>query len=105
MRIALSGAVVLARLGETKARVLKHANRDANRTVVGLGDEIAIREQIDNLLAHRLAYFLVVAKPVAGAARKQLVPGRFGSESDSTRHESSSLHGPAAMRRGESLLR
>src|SRR5262249_15860277 len=72
---ALSRALLVFGAAQAEVIVLEHAHRYAHglRTVV---DDIGAGNDLRQVLAHRVADFLVVAKPVTCTAREQLVPLR-----------------------------
>src|SRR5262249_9640246 len=77
--LALAGPLPLLGTAQAEVVVLEHAHRHAHgaRTLV---DEVTTGDDLGKIGAHGLAHLLVVAQPVARAAREQLVPlSRSGS--------------------------
>ena len=75
LSFALAGALLRLRLGKAKTRVLEELDRDRDGAVAGpLWDRA--RQEIRQAFLHRRAHFLVVAQPVARAARARTTASR-----------------------------
>src|SRR5207302_439614 len=70
---ALPGALALLGAAQAEVIVLEHAHRHAHGAGAAV-DDVAAGDDLGEVGAHRLADLLVVAQPVARAAREQLVP-------------------------------
>src|SRR5699024_9026263 len=71
---ALADAGLLRRAVQAEAVVLEKAHRHLHGAMRWPAEHITAGNQIRQLLAHGLAHLLVVAQPVARAAREQVVP-------------------------------
>ncbi len=54
--------------------MLEEPDRHLDGAGAVAAEDIRLREHFGQLVAHRLAHLLVVAQPVAGAPREQVVP-------------------------------
>src|SRR6185312_2345686 len=73
--LALARALLLLGTAQPEVIVLEHAHRHAHGAGAVI-DDFAAGDDVGEIGAHRLADLLVVAQPVARAAREQLVPFR-----------------------------
>src|SRR5690606_13871580 len=70
LRVALADAGALALVAQAEPGMLEEADRHLNRPVAAR-ENVDLRDQVGELLAHRRAHFVVVAQPIAGSPRAQ----------------------------------
>ena len=75
LAVALADAAALARVAQAEARVLEETDRHLDGAV-GAWQHVAVRDQLGQLLADGGTNLVVVAQPVARAAREKVVPWR-----------------------------
>src|SRR5262249_40904135 len=73
LAVALADAGALIRVPQTEARMLEEADRNLDGAV-GARQNVAVRDELRQLLADRGTNLVVVPEPVAGAAREEVVP-------------------------------
>src|SRR5690606_28284068 len=73
LHVALADAVRLARAPQAEVVVLEDPHRNADRSRA-LVDHVPAGNDLRQVLADRVADFLVVPEPVSGAAREEVVP-------------------------------
>src|SRR6185437_120335 len=71
--LALAGALLLLRRAQTKVIVLQHADRHPHGARAAV-DQLPARDDLRQVLPHRLADLLVLTQPVARATGEKLVP-------------------------------
>jgi hypothetical protein len=77
LAVALADTLALAGLAQPEPRMLEEVHGHLHRAV-GTRHHLAVRDELGKLLADGGAHFVVVAQPIARAAREQVIPIAVG---------------------------